>query len=341
MRFLMPAERGLTVAVAIATILVLTLSAVVMVPVFAQEIDTQVTIAAGGGTAPKVKCKWEQDLTPSLEDGDPTHAISGSQFLPPGVYQGKKTIQYFAVVTDAEDNGAVKLVWADVYHPDGSFKYEVPMSRIAKPPVEPVLALFDAAAAAGLVHYGPGEDYNSVRFQLEKCVADLWRGQADLDYHQPAGDYTVKVIAMDHNDNLSPELVNTFLYVPVAVCEFDFCTVNYGSVSVCKEKWVAGDKDFGTANFPTVRNVGNIACKIKIKQNDMGFGKDVTGTWNVKFDARLGSDPANGVYYNPEQEVILPNPLPNCNTEELDFSIHVIKGTGEHTGKMWLSCVPA
>ena len=46
------------------------------------DVTTTANIATGAGNIPVVLCKWEADTTGSWEDGDPTHAIPGSQFLP-------------------------------------------------------------------------------------------------------------------------------------------------------------------------------------------------------------------------------------------------------------------
>jgi len=322
----------------LTVLMVLAMATVWMIaPVAAKEVETEVTIPLGGGSPPVVKCKWEQDLTVYLEDGDPMHLTLGSQFFPPCVFEGKKTVQYWAVITDEEDGGNVKVVSADVYEPNGNFKYQVPMTKVAKPGS---IDAFKAAADAGLVHYGLGHDYTSVLEQLDECLAEVWMGEADLDYHQMAGDYEVRVIAIDQADNPSSLLSNTFLYMHVAACEFDFTRVSYGNVSICTEKWIGGDKIFSIGDGkPTVRNIGNVPCQIVIEQSDMGFGKDVTNNWNVSFDARLGVNGIN-IYYDPYVEVTLPDVLDRCNTEKLDFSIHVKKGiAGQlYSGKMYLSC---
>ena len=331
--------------------LAMALSIALVVPVLATGVDTSVTISTGGGEPPVVKCKWEQDLTPSLEDGDTGHRNKGSAFLPPCSYKGKKAVQYWAVVTDEEDNGDVAQVYADVYHPDmkplcGSFKYEVPFRKVDKFAIG--IPAFKAAYAAGLIKFDEGHNYATVLQQLEKCTADVWMGEADLDYHQPAGDYLVKCIAIDQADNPSLPLENTFLYVPVACAEIDFNGISYGKVSICQNKWIAGntifDSPVGMAPDPnpaTIRNIGNTNIKIQVSQDDMGFHQDVTGMWNVQFDARLGNDPAHEVVYDPYQTVELPNTLPLCNTEELDFSIHVKKGMSgdSYMGTMTISCV--
>ena len=64
------------------------------------------------------------------------------------------------------------------------------------------------------------------------------------------------------------------------------------------------------------------------------------GTWNVQFDARMGSDP---YYYEgdimPYQERVLRNYLNLSSKDELDFSIKVLKGTGSHNGVITIGCV--
>lgn len=317
--------------------IVLLFALMVMVPAGAVSVSTGVSIQSGGGSVPVVKAKWERDTTTKLEDGDQTHAIAGSQFLPPCTFNGKKPLQYFAVVTDEEDNGNLKLVFADVFHPDGTFKYQVNFVKQAQ---SVGIAEFNAAVAAGLIKYGPQRTPAEVLEELQKGTAAVWKGEANLDYCQMDGDYTVIVTGVDSNDNYSPTLTNTFLYVPVACGEFDFTGVDYGSVSIGKPVWRAGDTVFGTADKPTVRNIGNTKIQVKIQQTDMGFGQDVDGNWMVKFDARMGNTGAEPIYL-PNVEITLPDVLDRCHLDELDFSIHVVKGQGTHSGEMTLGVIRA
>jgi hypothetical protein len=208
---------------------------------------------------------------------------------------------------------------------------------------------------------------DDIWFELDKCTAEVYMGTKLIDYHQPAGIYRVDALASDVGNAWSYEqpghsLTNYFEYIGVPGFEIDFDDFNYGTATKCEEKWIAGDTIFDdpvdTAPNPnpaTVRNIGNLDIKLTIMQNDMGFdhsGPPVTeysgsdppaageSTWNVVFDARLGSIEANGVYYDPFVEVTLPNPLRLCNTEELDFSIHVVKGNaGTRTGTMTIGLV--
>lgn len=301
------------------------------------SITTAVNISAGGGNVPIVKAKWEQDTTVSLEDADPSHIVPGAQFNPPCTYQGKKPVEYYAIVTDAEDGGDLKQVWADVYHPNGSFKYEIPYAKITDTAL--AKAKLQVAFAAGLVKLNPPYTLAEILTELDKGTARLWMGVAELDYEQPAGDYTVNVTALDFNDNPSLILTNTFLYVPVSCFAVDNTAVNYGSVNIGKPKVVAGDTIFLLNDGRmTVRNLGNTNMQVVVRQDDMGFGKDVTGMWNVQFDGRVGHV-VTAVVYDPFVDTILPGVLPHSTDDELDFSIHVKKGLGLHSGTMVLSSV--
>ena len=318
----------------------------------AKDVETSATIATGGGSIPIVLCKWEADTTSSWEDGDPTHAIPGSQFLPPVTYGAQKPIQYFAVVWDNEDNGNVNVVAWDVYHPenawgDGSFKYQVMGEKITDK--AEAVALFQKAMNAGLLKFNEGFDADTILTKyLEKGTAALWVGEGDLDYCQPAGNYQVEANAIDFNNNWATPLENTFEYMPVAAFELDFTKVNYGNVNINTHKWIAGDVDFGTADWPTIRNIGNTALQVTVEQDDMDLDKSLNG-WNVQWDARMGNDDAYTVVYKPFETVTLPNALPlgimpseevNPGVDELDFSIEVFKGTtGEKTGTMTLGAV--
>lgn len=367
-------KKVISVALALVLALALLLTAA---PAMADPvIPTEVDVTGGTTSPPIIKVKWEQDTTPSLEDGDPGHAIDGAQFLPPGVFGGTKIVQYWVIVTDPEGVATVAEVMVNVYHPagppeNGSHKYKIVLTKVDKFGVG--IPAYEAARGAGLVFYGYNPaiqaDYTDVEVmdELNKCTAEVYMAEEVLDYHQPAGDYTVMADACDQGNAYASEatprtdLVNTFTYVAVAGFEVDFNALNYGTVEVCKNKWIAGDVIWNTPldaapapNPATVRNIGNTDIKITVHQDDMTFGHTgITPTayqgtvppapgqsnWNVNFDARLGSDPANEMYYDPCVTVTLPNVLKLCNTDELDFSIHVIESiAGVHTGTTTLGC---
>jgi len=341
------------------------------------SVATGVSVTGGTTTPPIIKCKWEQDLTTALEDGDPLHETPGSQFLPSGYYDGNKTVQYWAVVTDPEGVSTVDTVCVDVYHPagppeNGSFKYQVILQHVDKQTIGKPAYL--AAKDAELVTYntgylpaGPELEDDDVWQELDKCTAEVYMGSEDLSYHQPCGDYRVVADACDSGNawasQAGTDLENFFTYLCVPKFEIDFNSLYYGDVTVCNEKWIAGNKVWDapplagapSPNPATIRNIGNTDLKINVKQTDMGFGHsgatptqyqgpiapaEGASNWNVVFDARIGSIGENGMYYDPGVEVELPNTLPLCNTNEFDFSIHVVKSVyGTHTGTLTIGCV--
>lgn len=313
-------------------------------PVDGEDVETLARIATGGGEIPIVLCKWEADTTGSWEDGDPTHAVPGSQFLPPVTYEGTKTVKYYAVVFDDEENGDVNVVSWDVSQPEncwgnGSFVYQVMGTKVNNQ--DQAVTLFQRALDRGLLTVAEGYDANTILTEyLEKGTAAVWVGQADLCYCMPAGDYCVEANAVDHNNNWAEPLYNTFEYVPVTAFDIDFASVNYGSVNINVPKWVAGNTIFSEGdNRPTVRNIGNTYLQMTVVQDDMQLGESLDG-WNVEWGARMGNDNANAVFYEPFEPVVLPNALTLCDQDELDFYIEVFKGkTGEKTGTMTLGAV--
>lgn len=339
------------------------------------SVGTTVTINSGTTAAPIVKAKWEQDLTTSLEDGDPSHAVAGSQFLPPLVKGGKKYVQYWAVVTDPDGVGSIANVVVDVFHPagpplNGAFKYQLILQKVTDPAA--ALAAYTAARNAHLVKYQgattPAITDADILFELDKATAAVWMIQGELDYEQPAGDYTAVYDAYDNGNSWASQgtpatnLSNLFTYVGVAGIELDFNSFSYGSVTVSNEKWIAGDTIWNSPlaaapspNPATVRSIGNVLVKITLKNTDMGFGFNTptpttyqgsvapTGTqsnWNVVFDGRMGSNQANAMYFDPNVTVTLPNVLALSSQDELDFSIHVYKSAaGGKSGTMYIGAV--
>jgi hypothetical protein len=329
-----------------AVVAIVMVMAVSTLPTMASQpttatVTTSVTISAGGGNPPYIKAKWEQNDTAPLDD-DPA---TGIQFLPPCTYQGKKHIRLFAVINDTESGGDVKMVWANVYHPDGSFKYKVDFVKITDNAQGK--AYFDAAVAAKLVTFNDAITQADVDNELDKGVARVWMGEADLDYEQMSGTYTVKDFTLDWQDNPA-ELDNTFLYIPTTCFAVDNNAINYGPVSISTMKKIPGDTIFSIGDGKmTVRNLGNTNMSVKVGQDDMGFGQNNVGAWNVEFDGRLGHL-VTELVYDPvvakpgivTPNTVLPGILQHSADDELDFSIHVKNALpGSYSGTMVLSSV--
>jgi len=52
------------------------------------------------------------------------------QVNPSGVFGQSKTLQYLIVATDLDGYDDLSAAYADVYHPDGTFKYQVALSNV-------------------------------------------------------------------------------------------------------------------------------------------------------------------------------------------------------------------
>jgi hypothetical protein len=400
-------------------VLALALAIAISVPVLATSdggVGTGATIVEGGGAAPIIKCKWEQDQSvypaghpqagqPGLEAGDFAHTKyvgdgtgtpCNAQFLPSLTFNVSTMVEYWAIITDPDDNAQHNaIISVDVYHPmgppeDGSFKYQLILTEVEKGLLydgsgnvigyEPGKGKdkFLKAWDAHLVTVGnnPGTGYpytkDEIIYEIDKCTAKIYMVVGELEYHQPCGNYRVVIKAQDQHGNHANPLENCMTYVCMQAMRIDFTSVSYGNVALCKETMITGDLVFETPGptppvKPTVHNIGNMPLKVKIKQNDMGFGFSGTSpttyqgsaapnatqsNWNVVFDARVGSNPADARYFDPcclksgnltactAVEVILPTVLMPCTPQEIDLSIHVKKAdVASYTGKMILECV--
>jgi hypothetical protein len=302
-------------------------------------IGTFVTINQGEGHEPWIKCKWETILPPYVENEtgneildhylDDDMVAAGIQINP--VLMGTKTVYYYALVTDYEGVGGVQHVYVDVYHPDGQFKYQFELMNQLD--TQTSLTIFDEVYEnnptimefSDLNPYGYFTNYTEARDEIQQGEAYIWWGQADLSYCQPAGSYEVRTTAVDIGNLWATDLINYFWYVPTIGVLYDFINVTYGEALVDVEKTCGGDYQMTTPDQPTVRNIGNVPIKFNITQDDMGFG--MTGSeWNVMFGARLGNKlDGTQINYDPFELAYLPDILPLCTIEKMDFMITVFK----------------
>lgn len=189
-----------------------------------------------------------------------------------------------------------------------------------------------------------GEAYNllcGTNGKLQKETAHVYctpSNDKELKWEDPAGDYKVKVITERDSDFPVYDVVeNYFNYGTMTAYEIDFPSVDYGSVLLGIEKKIVGDcgdpddttdptGTFGTADKPTVRNIGNTRLNMGIWQDDMGFST-TNGVPNVSFRARVGNSDLDWTAYYPGEEnhVWLEDVLDLSQREEMDFGITVTK----------------
>jgi hypothetical protein len=286
-------------AMALATALVLT------VPVLAtgeiilnnggSSIGSGAYVPAGGGDPPIVKAKWEGVVHPGQESviatSDDNPILPGTQVDPPMAWEKTVTLEYCNVITDKDGKGNIIESYSDVYHPDGSFKYEVPLTEVpTTTPTERLAAstLVQAAYDNGILAINTGYTLGEVKDELLEGSAKLFCGRADLDYHQMCGEFewyqvcegcpTTCVCHWEHNGGPAYEVdafgvdvegsgriyfKNNFEYTCTAGVELDFNSIDWENVRawsldrIINTKWVEGDQVWDTPIGP--------ACKGDVK----------------------------------------------------------------------------
>lgn len=277
---------------------------------------------------------WEQDDSQTLEDGDTVHSIDGAQFLPSCSPGTQKEIMVFVIIPEEMDTNQNPLI-AIIENPQDLFVRRVQLSALTQ--TEGIVATREAIND-GLITYGTSASVDEIISDLREGKATVWNGKITLPSGQKAGYYSV-IISNDNTKN-TPVIANTFMYMPLACIEFDFSAVRYDDMPVGQEKRVVGDNIFGTGDKPSVRNTGNCPARIKIVQDDMGFGKNQNGLWNIRYGIRVGDRMALRLY-EPEQDIIVADMIMPGSVEPIDFAIHVNEGQGGHSGSMSLSFDPA
>jgi hypothetical protein len=339
---------------------------------------------------PIIKCKWEYDLSVKISidecdepcpactghsegywEHDACCCIDGLQVKPiPG---GDVQIGFYAVVTDNNGVEDIQDVYADVWHPDGQFKYEVVLTPILDPAIavqmwDHVMECHEDLVTENTVwaNTDHGVDENNdpitwqddVRDELLEGLAYLYQATEVINYCQPGGWYKVGYIATDGILD-SEMLENFFWYIPTAAIELDFDEMTWTDVKLDVAKTIGGDNQM-VYNLPpdevkpTVKNIGNTPVELYVWQDDTGFG--YTGNfpgwdlvdipfsaWNVKYKAQLtASSTGNTGWYYPYDTdtdklgVRIPGVLPLCSQEKLDFTIMVMKDPGfpVYTGEL-------
>ncbi len=349
-------------------------------------VDTGLTRGTGGGEDPIVKAKWEMKDTKDNNGkwlGQDDSVAPGAQFNAPGVWQTKMNYAVCAIVTDPNGMPDIAGVYADIFYPELKAMHDlIPSTDIHRDTAGGIQDVGQGGCGAfieqntllklskddgyelfcnkirnnnyNLPYLYPPYTYDeicSVDGELQKETAYVYCDSKILDYEDPAGDYKVQVTAQDKAGNNSVVRENTYEYLPFTGFAKDFTAVSYGQVLLNTHKKISGDMNWSTANYPSIRNVGNTRLWMKVAQDDMGLGQS-SGVWNVQYDARVGNNEADWTVYNPfgykgnitPVYTQLEDILDLSEMEEMDFSILIKKWPDANTGysgNMWLSATMA
>lgn len=261
---------------------------------------------------------------PHQHDDDMT--TPGIQVTPnPGDVPGQRALEFWAIVTDPNGIGDIQDVFLKVFHPDGSFKYQLHLA------LQPCSALGSATAVGtpleAAVHTAQitSAAADEALLLCNKNIEAVYRIVGSISKDQPFGTYTWQVTGVDLAGGTTPS-TSTFDVLKLLAFEIDFTAVDFGSIVPGAVKWVNGDEVFGTAGFPTAMSIGNVWLNLNIQFTSM-VGSDYQKLIS-SFDSKVGTtggfqapfvlDPITaGTPYIFDNYLLLPD-VPT----QVDFSIH-------------------
>jgi hypothetical protein len=285
-----------------------------------------------------IKAKWEmetdnRDRVDSDDTGKDDSRAAGAQFDPELL---ATHIAFCAIVSDPDD---VNRVQAEVFNP-GTYRQEDREERNAsnedcRPGRQRLIVNLDQRLSpeAGqrlfcdqirhnnnnLPTFNRGFDYNEVCRELEHRSAAVYCGVLNLAATDRAGNYRVAVRASSNDHRSNSTLENTFRYNSWSAFQSDFSRIDYGRIALDRDYTIDGDDSWDNLDRgkATIRNLGNTPLNIRIRQDDMGLGKD-----NIRFRSRLGGS-GSFTDYRPEATATLARALDRGDSERMDFGIRV------------------
>jgi hypothetical protein len=316
------------------------------------------------GAPPIIECKWElpdadsnsvgiqygNDDDPLTGAGFPCDRGDGPTDLP---FMEDNVQNVIQVLPNAEDlpearkienwvavehpNGVDEIddVFWKVIHPDGSFKLQVHGTRVE------VADLGDLGSTStpGTMWYAAHEtgqvttdavhtsDFGMIDLITQR-QKDLWYAEWEISKDQMCGLYTIEVTAVA--SGAVATMTNTLDIQCFFNLEIDFESVDWGTISPGGTKVLPGDTNFGTADYPTIKNTGNSGMRVGIKFSEL-VQDDVLGPKIIDtFDAAFGKSAQVLEWIDPipaDTEVWFNNESINqvlCANQvgKLDLSVH-------------------
>ena len=337
---------GLIALMMVAIAFVVVPATAVATAVGCGEATTGVTVCCCGHD-PIIKCKWEQDNSASMEDGDPEHVKyedceRNSWFAPE--CGGPTTVYIFAVVTDADGISDISEVTYSVTGPCGEFYKEGCMGEWGD------FSNVVAAEDAKLIYWASNFDLADAEFELDtSCpTAKIYSAEIEIGYCDPAGSYTVEINALDLGGLKACPLVNKFVMTRLACCDCDFTEINWNTIKQGGHQVVPGDEDMSTPDRPTVENKGNVDVWVKVTEDPLTDAAGVEWTTSLCgcpyyiYDAQILNQDSP-VYFYPNEPITLNGYIERCEMDGLCFSLEILNPmpAGDYTGKVYIECVDA
>lgn len=172
-----------------------------------------------------------------------------------------------------------------VYHPDGTLKFQVPARRYNS--CSGPSGMFDAAVATGqIARSSIGEpstlDADTMLNLCTQGIKFLYYGAFPISKHQPWGEYTIVANA---DDQFGADTMTYKINVlPFYDLRADFTSVDWPVLTRGAHKRVIGDFELTTSARPTVVNRGNAGIGLEVEFGVMCL---------VGFESQCGVDRKN------------------------------------------------
>lgn len=314
----------------------------ICVPIVAAQDIPTVASVSGVGTPPIIETIFVLDDT-----GDLTHGTNGTQILPnpgSGDTEVLTTFMKYAIVSDPNGIADISKVEEYMTKADG-----------VDTPLMTTIEVTDYAVAETILLSALNQDiitqaeYNSAMFKLDpaKNNARMFGIENSLTNCDKPGVITVHFKAIDASGGTT-FASEGFDYLSIKAFETDFTEINYGSILVGNEQYIAGDDVFGApgpdgTNRNTIKNQGNIEFQIRAQADDMSNGQ----TPEQFIQATALSIELLGVHlYDLSTLQVIEEGtnlamLQPCTPTQISFDITAPDGTsaGSYTGNMFLEIV--
>jgi len=304
--------------------------------VAAQDIPTT-ALVSGAGTPPVIECIFVLDDT-----GDPTHVTPGTQILPnPGSEADEVLTSFWKYVVVSDPNGISDISKVEEYltKADGVDTPLLTTTEVTN--YTEALATLNSALTQNVTTQA---EYDSAKFKLDplKKNARMFKIQNSLDNHDKPGVVVVHFKAIDKSGGTTI-VSEGFDYLALKAFETDFSKINYGTIMIGVEQYIAGDDVWAMpgpdgTNRMTIKNQGNIEFQISALASDLSNG--ATPEQFIPANA-LSIELLSEHVYDLSTTKVLNGMLQPCTPTQISFDITAPEGTsaGTYNGLITLSIV--
>jgi len=271
-----------------------------------------------GTTAPSTVAAWmlpdmnsangsSIDLVPPYEDAPGAGPVT----VTPNLYDSPlRYMGFWAVMTSAAGIGDIQDVWVDVYHPDGTFKYQRHMQRQTCSSLGVPTTVGTPAAGAVTTQQQTASEFTlnpgGILDQCNQGLYAIYFVATDISKDQPFGVYTYAIGASSLSSATSKSGTRQFEVLQKSGLALDFTTVDFGIIAPTSYKITDGDAIWGGA-LPTIASVGNVWLNLKVDFDPMvGTGPLNLGKLIDLFDVTVGA-PSNNPF---GQSSVTIDPIP-------------------------------